>query len=59
MSKQPEKDRQDLIAIRVMEQAANRLRRIAKKRTDPAVKAAWLAAADKLAPAKAAKRGAK
>lgn len=52
MSKNPAKDRQDLISIRVLEQAAGRLRRIAKKRTDPDVKAAWLKAADKLAPAK-------
>lgn len=50
------KDRQALIAIRVLEQAAGRLRRVAAKRADKDVKAAWLAAAAKLAPAKRVKR---
>jgi hypothetical protein len=41
-----------VITNRIMSQAAGRLRRIAKTRTDPAIKAAWTAAADKLAPKK-------
>jgi hypothetical protein len=38
--------KRDLVAIRVLEQAEGRLRRIAKKRADADVKAAWIAAAD-------------